>query len=378
MLRSTTTLVFSFFSVLGTVFVLVYVGQGKQIFNAYEPTPYQWDIPYNIPPPLLHQKKHVVSEQSVRLGRHLFYDTNLSGNASTACASCHQQGFAFAQRLPVSIGSTGKPLKRNALPLINLAYASSFTWAHNGLDTIEQQMHLPLFNEFPEEMGITGYEEEVLIRFDTPTYNTLFLSAYGDTTVTFERIINAIGDFVRSLTSFNSAFDRYAYNNEDDALSADAIAGMNLFFSEKLECFHCHGGLNFTQASQHSSQSFKLKAFHNNGLNITDNDSGLHAVTRNESDRGKFKAPTLRNISHTAPYMHNGSLATLSDVIDFYASGGVGEGMHQATKSPFIKGFSITEKEKAQLIAFLNSLTDEQFLTNPSHSAPFAVPENPL
>jgi cytochrome c peroxidase len=176
---------------------------------------------------------------------------------------------------------------------------------------------------------------------------------------------------VRSLTSFNSPFDDYAYRSNDAALSESQLKGMELFFSERLECFHCHGGFNFTQSSQHAFQQLDLRPFHNTGLYNIDGqgaypetDQGLIEVTRDPRDMGRFRAPTLRNIALTAPYMHDGSLTNLDAVIAFYAAGGAGDGIKSPLKSAFMPGFVLTPEEHQDLKAFLHSLTDESFVNN--------------
>ena len=360
-----------FILVSGAITLLSSCGNNK------DETPYAWKIPYDLPEPKLPDDK-VITAAQVKLGRHLFYDMNLSGNQTTACASCHQQGFAFAERRQKSQGAEGDTLQRNALALVNVAYQSSFTWAHNGLPSIEAQLHLPLFNEFPIEMGVTGNEAQILERLSTKDYQQMFEKAFGDPTPSLPKIVESLASFVSTLISLNSPFDRYAYNNDDEAMSEQAVKGLNLFFSERMECFHCHGGLNFTQSSQHASQRFQLRAFHNTGLGLNDNDLGLFNVTRNEDDKGRFRAPTLRNIALTAPYMHDGSIETLVEVLDFYAQGGRGQGMHDKNKSVFVSGFSMTKEEKEALLAFLHSLTDKGFVTNQNHAAPFAVPDSAL
>jgi len=223
-------------------------------------------------------------------------------------------------------------------------------------------------------MGVTGNEAVILARFNTTLYQRLFERAYGDSQPTWERVVVALSSFVRSLVSFRSPFDRYAYAGDDEALSEQAVMGLNLFFSERLECFHCHGGVNFTQSSRHAFQTMEVSAFHHTGLFDGDGDTGLYDITRDPNDKGKFRAPTLRNIAVTAPYMHDGSLASVEQVVHFYENGGRGRGINDPRKSPFIKGFELTNEEREALLAFLHSLTDEQFLSNPAHSAPFAVP----
>ena len=188
------------------------------------------------------------------------------------------------------------------------------------------------------------------------------------------------------MISFESPFDRYAYYSEDAALSESQVRGMNLFMSERLECAHCHSGFNFSQFVTHESSTPAERAFHVTGLYpdspsvVSGADYGLFMVTGAAADKDRFKAPTLRNIALTAPYMHDGSLATLNDVIDFYAAGGrvltdgprIGDGRVHPGKSAFIKGFALTAEEKADLLNFLSSLTDERFLTDPRYADPFA------
>ena len=352
-------------------------------------TPYRWQLPSGFPVPIV-PADNPMTDTKVELGRYLFYDTALSANQQQSCASCHQQQHAFAEPLPQSIGSTGQRHRRNAMALVNVAYNNSQTWAHDGLTHIETQLMLPLFGDNPIELGVGGYEQQILERLQRPPYPALFKAAFNDATPDFHRIIAALASFSRSLLSFNSRFDRYAYQQDDPALTAEELLGLNLFFSERLECHHCHGGFNFTQATSHARQPLDRRPFHNTGLYYThrkdlankgypQHDTGLSEVSLNPADDGRFRAPTLRNIAYSAPYMHDGSLATLSDVIEFYAAGGlvrelngaVSDGRLHPGKSAFIRGFSLSEEEKQALLAFLHSLNDEHFITNPAYSNPW-------
>ncbi|MFT5634742.1 MAG: cytochrome c peroxidase, partial [Cognaticolwellia sp.] len=200
-----------------------------------------------------------------------------------------------------------------------------------------------------------------------------------------ELIVKALASYVRSLISLNSSFDKYAYLSDDNAISAAAIRGMSLFFSERLECHHCHGGFNFTQSTGHEQQLIDRRPFHNTGLyyvainkdefGYPSKDIGLADISTLAKDNGRFRAPTLRNIRHSAPYMHDGSVATLAEVIDIYAAGGrniksgqyKGDGRANPMKSQFVKGFELTALEKQDLLTFLDTLTDETFLTSPEH-----------
>lgn len=353
------------------------------------PPPYQWQLPTGFPAPVV-PAENPMSAAKVELGRYLFYDTALSANQQQSCASCHQQQYAFAEPRKVSIGSTGQTHRRNAQALVNVAFNNSQTWAHDGLQHMEQQLLLPLFGDNPVELGAGGHEQQILQRLTRTPYPELFAAAFDDNTPDFRRVVDALASFSRSLLSFNSRFDRYAYQQDDNALSAEELLGLNLFFSEKLECHHCHGGFNFTQATSHERQPLDRRPFHNTGLyyisrpDLADKgypqqDTGLSDVTLNPADDGRFRAPTLRNIAYSAPYMHDGSLATLDEVIDFYAAGGLvttvngehSDGRNHPGKSSFVRGFSLTTDEKQALLAFLHSLSDEQFITNPAYSNPW-------
>jgi cytochrome c peroxidase len=344
-----------------------------------EQNEYDWKLPKGFPHPIV-PSDNPMSDAKVALGKKLFFDVDLSFNQSTSCASCHQPEFAFSEPRKISVGSTGQKHRRNTQSLVNVAYNSHLTWAHSGLNQIEQQILIPMFSENPIELGITGHEDEVLQRFEKQNYKVLFKTAFDGSRVTFDKIVKALASYVRSLTSFSSPFDEYAYQNNDDAMSDAAKRGMELFFSEKLECFHCHGGFNFTQSSQHESQRLNLQPFHNTGLYNVDAkggypvyDQGLVEVTLLPDDMGKFRAPTLRNIEVSAPYMHDGSLATLEDVVEFYAAGGRTQGITSPLKSPFLVGFELRPEQKQDLVTFLQSLTDSQFLiSNLNH--PFVSP----
>ncbi len=353
---------------------------------------WSWDLPRGFPTPAV-PDDNPMSEAKVELGRHLFYDRRLSANESQSCADCHHQDKGFVDGLAVGIGSTGEAHVRNPQGLTNVAYMSSYTWANPNLTTLEQQIHLPLFGEFPVELGVTGNEDEVLARFvSDPEYVDMFRAAFPeadpspDGVVTFDHAIKAMAAFVRTMISGNSDFDRWAYQDDRTALSDSAVRGMNMFFEEELECHHCHGGFNFALSSTHEGQAFDQMAFHNNGLyNLDDEgaypiqDPGLYEFTGVPSDMGRFRAPSLRNVTVTGPYMHDGSIETLDEVIDMYAAGGrviesgpmAGDGRQNPHKSAFVNGFGLDDQQRADLHAFLESLTDEEFLNDPRFSDPW-------
>jgi cytochrome c peroxidase len=274
------------------------------------------------------------------------------------------------------------------MSLVNSAYASRLTWANQLLDRIEDQMLTPMFGDNPVEMGMAGKEARIveLLRVD-PRYAELVPRAFPEEPDPYSIVstVRAIAAFVRTIVSYESPYDRYL-RGETGALSESAVRGMDLFFSERLECFHCHGGFNFTDSTTHANSRIDRVGFHNTGLyNIDgegrypDDNTGLFDMTGNRRDMGRFKAPTLRNIAVTAPYMHDGSAATLDDVISHYANGGrvieegefAGDGRRNPYKSEFMRGFELSGSERADLIAFLESLTDDQLLEDLRWSDPF-------
>jgi cytochrome c peroxidase len=350
-------------------------------------TPWRWDLPKGFPVPRVPADNPMTVEK-VELGRHLFYDTRLSGNQTFSCASCHQQQRAFADALPRGVGSTGEMHPRGSMPLGNVAYSPALTWANPNMKRLEAQALVPMFGEAPVELGLAGREAELIRRLSSDArYLRLFAAAFpgpGDP-VTLDNITKAIASFERSFITANSAYDR-AQRGETRPLSAAARRGEALFFSERLECFHCHGGFNFTGTSDYVGKGMAEVEFHNTALyNIggtgrypADN-PGVAEFTQRDGDNGRFKAPSLRNVALTAPYMHDGSIATLDGVLDHYAAGGrtirsgphAGVGADNPNKSEFINGFTLTAQERRDLLAFLHSLTDSAFITDPRHANPW-------
>lgn len=345
---------------------------------------YTWNIPAWMPKPVV-PTDNPMSNEKVALGRHLFYETRLSVTGNFSCGSCHIQAKAFTDGKVVGVGATGENHPRNSMSLANIAYNSVLTWANPLMTSLETQLLVPLFGEHPVEMGMAGKEAEILLFLRSqPKYRQMFTAAFGEeNAININNIAKAIASFERTLISVNSAYDRYRYGGESTAISAAAKRGEVLFNSEKLECFHCHGGLNFSDSVMHERLAFKEIAFHNTGLYNIDgkgayppNNTGVQEITLKPEDMGRFKAPTLRNIALTAPYMHDGSIATLEEVIDHYAAGGrtihtgklAGIGSKNPLKSQFISGFKLTDSEKQDLLAFLQSLTDETFTNNPAFS----------
>ena len=362
------------------------------------PTPlggaYVWDLPPGFPQPLV-PADNPMSAAKVELGRRLFHDTRLSRNGTQSCASCHQQARAFTDARATALGSTGEAHPRGAQSLANVAYAPTLTWMNPNLVTLEQQLLIPLFGEAPVELGFAGREDELLARLrGDALYRDLFATSFpedGDP-ITVGNVAKAIAAFERTLISGRSPYDRYVYQHDDDALGESAKRGMALFFSEFLECDHCHGGVTFASALTHEGNPRESTPFENNGLyNVggtgayPEPNTGLFAFTGRPGDMGRMKPPSLRNVALTAPYMHDGSIATLSEVVDHYARGGrligsgpnAGDGALNPNKGQFITGFPLSGDAKADLLAFLESLSDHDFTTAPRFADPFAPQPTP-
>ncbi len=325
----------------------------------------------------------------VRLGRYLFYDLRMSVNGTQSCATCHRQELAFTDGKPQSIGATGELHPRGAMSLVNVAYDAVLTWSNPNERSLEHQALTPMFSEHPVELGLTGKGEAFIrvLRTD-PVYRNLFPAAFPseEDPFTIANVTKAIGCFERTIISAGSSYDRYHYDRDDSAVSESAKQGEVLFFSEPLSCFRCHGGFNFSDATDSEGWRDREVHFHNTGLyNVAGPTSyprpntGIYEYTKRPEDVGKFKVPTLRNIALTAPYMHDGSAKTLDAVLDHYSAGGrtivgspdAGEGSHNPNKDPLIRGFKLSPADRANLIAFLQSLTDETVIHNPKFANPW-------
>jgi cytochrome c peroxidase len=346
-----------------------------------------WSLPPNFPTPAV-PVDNPMSEAKFQLGRFLFYDKQLSGDGGFACASCHRQDLAFTDGKPVSTGATGEQTARNAPSMVNAVYHATLTWVNPTLTSLEVQMETPLFATHPIEMGVNqANRDTVLQRFrDDPNYVSRFTSAFpGDATpVSFPNIIKAIATFQRALLTGGSKFERY--QRGEITLSAAEERGRLLFNSEKAECFHCHGSFNFNDQATFLGSRSEGNLFHNTGLyniggtgSFPAHDRGLIDFTGVPGDMGLFRAPSLFNVAATAPYMHDGSIASLEEVLDFYAAGGrviasgpyAGDGRQNPFKSDLITLIDLNAQEKADIIAFLKTLTDEDLLTNARFSNPF-------
>ncbi len=359
---------------------------GQQIQEQAE-VEFDWRLPPGFEPPSVPESNPITADK-VGLGRRLFYDARLSVNGQGSCASCHQQHLAFTDGRSHAIGVTGELHARSSMSLVNVAYNNKYTWASQDVSTLEQQTEIPLFNRQPIELGLSGNEEALVSDLESsPGYTTHFGRAFPESTnpVSVDNAIKALASFVRSIISADSAFDRLLYVDDHNAMSDSAMRGMRLFYSDELKCSVCHEGQNLA-GGQTVRENLRNEAeFHNTGLyNVAgrnrypESDPGLRIETGLSDDDGMFRAPSLRNIAITAPYMHDGSIATLSEVIDHYAAGGrtiksgpnAGVGKENSGKSPFITGFELDDSQKRDLLSFLTSLTDRSVLNEPRFSKP--------
>ncbi|WP_031498654.1 MbnH family di-heme enzyme [Bryobacter aggregatus] len=323
---------------------------------------FDWKLPKGFPAPPV-PAANPMSAAKVELGRYLFYDRRLSVNGKTSCGSCHRQELAFTDGRAQSEGTTGELHPRSSMSLVNVAYAKRLTWAHNSLDSLEEQALVPMLGEKPIELGLKGGETKLLaiLRADV-RYQRLFPQAFpGEADAfTLPNLTKAIASFERTIVSMRSPYDRYRWGGEASAISAAAKRGELFYFSsERGGCFQCHGGWNL---GGDASSMF------NTGVSdYAAPNRGLYETSQVAEDVGKFRAPSLRNIALTAPYMHDGSLKTLDDVLSHYAKGGL---KNHPNKSTILRPFELTDRDRADLLAFLNSLTDEELLRDSRWSDP--------
>ncbi len=318
------------------------------------------------------------SQAIVELGRWLFYDRRLSVNDRIACATCHRQELGFSDGRAVSIGATGAPLRRNTPGLLNSGELTALTWANPQVRTLEEQIARALFAADPPEMGVAGNEQRVIDRLRAdPDYRRRFAAAFpaDDDPFTWERVIAALAAFTRSLQGRNTPYDRYMYHGETTALTESARRGMALFFSPGLACGHCH--VDLVPPGRTVPPRWSDLAYVATGAGLSA-DRGLAEHTDAATDVYRFRVPPLRNVAVTAPYMHDGSLPTLDAVIRFYESGGrLGAGSEperRAARHPLVAGFVLSDDERRDLIAFLESLTDADVLQSPAIANPFDGP----
>ncbi|WP_440028675.1 MbnH family di-heme enzyme [Chromobacterium amazonense] len=344
---------------------------------------WHWTLPAGVAPPPV-PADNPMSQAKFELGRRLFYDKRLSGNGSISCASCHPQDKAFSDSVALSLGSTGERTLRNAQPLANVAWRKSYTWANYSLTTLERQMDGPLFRTDPVEMGINdGNLPTVLARLRAdPLYQREFARVFPaeGQPLSLANIVKAIATFERGIVSFDSRYDRYQAGRA--VLSAAELRGLKLFRSEQGQCLRCHGSPDFDDQMAGHGDSLP---FHNIGLYNTDGKGGYPFPNRGAlelsgqpADMGRFRSPSLRNVALTAPYMHDGSVATLEEAVRIHAEHGRrgakgGDGRRNPWKDAAIDRIQLSAAEQADIVAFLKTLTDDTLTRDPRLADPFAT-----
>lgn len=361
--------------ILTTIVVVNACRKDKKYFN-YQSTPASVEIPNHFPPMLI-PSDNPMTEEGIELGRFLFWEKKLSGDNTMSCGSCHGPENAFSDPAQFSIGIDGNPGTRNSMSLANLAWQDRFFWDGRA-QTLEEQILEPVPN--PVEMHQKWTDAVYKLSQPSPQdYPTLFEKAFGDPTIDSIRVSKAIAQFLRTMISANSTFDAYyKYDNgfqltaseqaKVDAMTFDEKAGYGLFFSEQGDCFHCHGG-----------PLLQVNKITNNGLDFTFQDAGFMDVTGNSNDEGKFKVPNIRNIELSAPYMHDGRFTSLLQVVHHYhtnikASHSIDPILlekHIPNDGTNTGGVNLSGQQITQMVAFLKTLTDKEFIDNPAFSDPF-------
>ncbi len=323
-------------------------------YPPYNPTPYELTLPFKFPefeiPP-----GSELTEEGIALGRELFYDPILSVDSTLACAGCHkaQEGFSDSNFRSEGVGGTLG--KRQAMPVMNLAWGEKFFWDGRA-NSIAHQVLFPVEDPLEMKSDWTNIEDRLNLHKDYPAK---FYAAFGTDKITKELVGKAIAQFERTMISGNSKHDAVLENLA--FFTPSEQRGFELFNTEEADCFHCHGGALFTD-----------NLFHNNGLDSVYTDIGLAGVTGRGVDTGYFKTPSLRNLIFTAPYMHDGRFKTLEEVVDHYSEGLI--------NSPYIDplmlfanegGVHLSEQQKRDLVAYLKTLTDTSFINNPAFQNPF-------
>lgn len=309
----------------------------------------------------------------LELGHYLFFDKKLSFNLTKSCASCHDPKLAFTDGYRRSLGATADLHQRNSSSLLNISQNIYFTSADSTLINIEKQLLLPLFNNKVVELGLTGYEKEVLFRIrNDETYQKIFKKYKQPiNNLNWKILIIGLASYCRSLNSYNSKYDKFLASNDTSILTQQEAIGMQLFFSDSLGCSKCHAGKNFNQPIMSNMSTFTKNGFFevqiSNVNTLFSPDYGLFNISGKESDIGRFRIPSLRNVLVTSPYMHDGSFVSLPDVIKTYGKGGI----HSEKNANNLKKFRLSKSEIEAVIIFLNTLTDTSYLSNPTFISPF-------
>ena len=376
MVRHATRLSFYFSLLAGALLSLSSCKDNKEAIDPAPPapTPYTLTVPTGFPAPIIPANNPLTNE-GVALGRMLFYEKAMSSTGTMSCGSCHQQSKAFTDGLTTAVGVNGATNPRGSMSLANVMWSTTLTW-DGAFSTLELQAKHPIENPTELHQSLTVGVSKLQ---NSATYPPLFLAAFGTRTITEDLVLKALTQFERTLISGNTRYDKYVATRQ--GFSADEKEGLRLYtthitpsigtLGRGAECFHCH-------TLPLMSSNFAAQFF-NNGLDLTFSDPGRSGVTGLPADKGKFIAPTLRNVTLTAPYMHDGRFTTLEQVLDHYSdhvqmtSPGLDPNLIQGVNDPIFNPghMGLTTTEKRQVIAFLKTLTDSTFVNDKRFSNPF-------
>ncbi len=338
-------------SLLGSVLLLAFTLGCSNDSDTYQDIPLEVQVPENFPPMAYNLSANPPTQKGFELGRKLFYEGRLASDGVVSCGFCHVQSFAFTHHgHTISHGVNNAAGKRNAPPIQNLAYQSRFMW-DGASDLLDTQPIIPLLSE----VEMNGYLPNIMQMLKSdPAYVKLFGQAFPGKPIDAEHMLKALAQFMVMVTSSNSKFDHYRRHEVDGDMTAQELNGYALF---QAKCASCHDTDLFTDDS-----------FRNNGLAVNPavNDVGYYRLTQNQADKYKFKVPSLRNVEKSGPYMHDGRFLTLEAVLNHYSSGVVNTGtLDSQLINGTTLGIALTSQEKADIIAFLKTLTDNTYLTNP-------------
>ena len=340
------------------VFILSCEKDSEEV-TEYSPTSTSIEVPTwvgtSIVGDMNHPSDNPLTKEGIALGRELFYEKQLSGDNTMSCASCHDQGLGFSDDNQFSEGITGDLGDRQAMAIFNLAWDEKFFWDGRSV-SLEDQAFGPVVN--PVELNDT-WPNVVAKLQATSNYPILFFTAFGTTIIDSVLVSKAISQFERSMVSFNSDYDKFFYGGDASVLTTSEMNGFDLFFGDA-ECIHCHSGPLLNDPS-----------FRNNGLDLTLTDLGLGAISNLSTDNGKFKVTSLRNIAESAPYMHDGRFTTLEEVVEHYNSNVEGNSPNiDPEMNHFVGGLSLTPIQISDLVAFLKTFSDLDYLKNEKFSDP--------
>ena len=329
-----------------------------------------------------------MTADKVALGRVLFYDFQLSVNGARSCGICHEQPKGFTDGFVKAVGAFGDRHTRNTPTVLNVAWRAPLTWLDPDQHSLEDQLLGPLHGTEPIELGMGGEDDLLLGRLATfDPYPDLFAAAWPDEAdpISVDHLAQAIASFERTLIGLDSPYDRWL-SGDEHGLAPDARRGLELFESAALHCSECHGGPLLDLPLGPDGDRLDEPGYYNTGQYDVDglggypaDDPGLVALTGDPADSGAFRTPALRNVADTPPYNHDGTTATLADLIDNYARGGrditggdhPGDGAENPYKDPRIAGFTLTAEERDDLLAFLDALSDPAVLAGGPFDDPF-------